>query len=100
MENATRTGKLPKTQCRVSGIPLNRQSYPDHLKNVHGDASGNVREKGQGTLESFLRRPAQVFNIIFVNLYFWGKISNGVNYIHIVIFSFCLLLTLERFLFS
>ena len=44
-------GKTVKIKCRYSvpcgHLEMNRQSYRDHLKDVHKDISGDLREHGQ-----------------------------------------------------
>ena len=45
-----------KITCRLCGptkSQIARQSYKEHLERVHEDSSGNLREWGQGSLNSF-----------------------------------------------
>jgi hypothetical protein len=47
------SSKKTKIFCRICGPDkkaINRQSYKDHLTNVHHDTTGNLREYGQGSL--------------------------------------------------
>ena len=38
---------------------MNRQSYRDHLKSIHGDVSGDLREWGQASIFGIFQRPVE-----------------------------------------
>ena len=54
-------GKIAKVKCNLCQKLLTRQNLREHMKNVHKDSSGNLREFGQGSILSFCAksRPAR-----------------------------------------
>ena len=65
------SGKQTKVVCRICGIDkpkINRQSYSDHLKKVHNDYSGNMREWGQASLFSVIDKQGNDGTTVSVDL--------------------------------